>query len=85
MKKRTLSLFVAVSIAAGCLAGCGGGSQTTATTAGGTSETQATQGGQSGEAASDSASGKAHGIGAAVLVRAQEHLEVGDESRGKLF
>ena len=26
-----------------------------------------------------------HGIGAAVLVRAQEHLEVGDESRGKLF
>ena len=58
MKKRTLSLFVAVSIAAGCLAGCGGGSQTTATTAGGTSETQATQGGQSGEAASDSASGK---------------------------
>ena len=58
MKKRTLSLFVAVSIAAGCLAGCGGGSQTTATTAGGTSETQATQGGQSGVAASDSASGK---------------------------
>ena len=26
-EKRTLSLFVAVSIAAGCLAGCGGGSQ----------------------------------------------------------
>ena len=28
---------------------------------------------------------QSHGIGAAVFVRAQEHLEVGNESRGKLF